>query len=594
MAHKTGTIKSSLIEEPGAPLILTRENPSPEKETGGLDIFTTQLEALVNWGRKNSLWPMPMGISCCAIEMMAIAAPRYDVARFGAEAMRFSPRQSDLMIVAGTLTYKMAPIVRQIYDQMLEPKWVIAQGACLCTGGMYNAYSVVRGLDKVIPVDVYVPACPPRPDAIIDAILMIQRQIKKEKFRTHPRIPYKPKVSLPKVRLADPPKKPEHIVVNFGPQHPSTHGVLRLIVELDGENVVSCEPEVGYLHRGKEKTAEVKDYHQFIPYTDRFDYLAPSANNVSYCLAVEQLLDIETPPKCQWVRTILYELSRISAHLLSFGTYSLDVGAYTLFFWTFDQREGLYNIFEKFSGARFTVTNQRIGGLARDITPDFVNSVKKFVKGFPRLIDEWEALLGKNRIWMDRTKNVGVISKELAVQYGLTGPNLRASGIPFDLRKDRPYLVYDQLDWMVCTRPEGDAYARFQVRLDEMRESTKIVSQCIDNIPPGPHGVDRPDIFLPSKEKVYTEMESLIYHFMLIYEGIKVPEGSVFFSTENPKGELGWYIESNGTSKPKRLHMHSPSYRGTQILPEIVNGALVGDLIAVLASLDPVLGEIDK
>src|SRR3990167_5327061 len=300
MAHKTGTIKSSLIEEPGAPLILTRENPSPEKETGGLDIFTTQLEALVNWGRKNSLWPMPMGISCCAIEMMAIAAPRYDVARFGAEAMRFSPRQSDLMIVAGTLTYKMAPIVRQIYDQMLEPKWVIAQGVCLCTGGMYNSYSVVRGLDNVIPVDVYIPGCPPRPEAILDAIIKIQQLITREGWGTHPRKAYRPKVSLPETSKAPEPSKPEYLTINFGPQHPSTHGVLRMICELDGETIVDCKPVLGYLHRGKEKSGEVKDYHQYIPYTDRFDYIAPSAMNISYVTAVEKLLDIETPPRCQW------------------------------------------------------------------------------------------------------------------------------------------------------------------------------------------------------------------------------------------------------------------------------------------------------
>ncbi|MFC2074855.1 NADH dehydrogenase (quinone) subunit D [Bdellovibrionota bacterium] len=569
------------------------KNPDLPKP-GPFTIFTSQLDKLVNWGRKWSVWPHPMGISCCAIELMASAAPRYDLARFGMEAMRFSPRQSDCMIAAGTLSYKMAPILRQIYDQMQEPKWVIAQGACLCTGGMYDSYNVVQGLDEIVPVDIYVPGCPPRPEALLDALMTLQKKITKEHWNTHPRRSYRPKISIPKTTLAPKATKPEYLSLNIGPQHPSTHGVLRVKVELDGETIVSSEPEVGFLHRGKEKIGETKDYHQFIPYTDRFDYTCPPAMNVGYVMAVEKLLDIEAPPRCQWVRTILFELARISSHLISFGCYAMDVGAVSFYLWTFAEREFVLDIFEEFIGHRFTTSSQRIGGLPRDITPEFIEKIRKFVKHFIPKLEEWDNFLARNRIWMDRTRGVGVLKPETAIDYGVTGPNLRASGIPHDLRKARPYLIYDQLDWKICSEQEGDSYARFRVRLDEMKESIKMVGQAVENIPEGPISIDQPNVIIPPKDKVYTEMESLIHHFMIISEGIKVPEGAVFWSQENPKGELGWYIESDGSSRAKRLHIHSSAYRAVQALPEMVNGQLVADLVTTLASLDPVLGEIDK
>jgi NADH-quinone oxidoreductase subunit D len=561
----------------------------------GESIITTRLEDLINWGRANSLWPMPMGISCCAIEMMATVGPKFDMARFGSEVMRFSPRQADLMIVAGTLTYKMAPVVRRIYDQMMEPKWVIAMGTCLCTGGMFDSYPVVQGLDHIIPVDAYVPGCPPRPEALMQALFTVQRKIKRSPgLAPVSRAEEKVKLSLPKITTPISKKRTDTLILNMGPQHPSTHGVLRLILEIDGETVVQCVPDIGYLHRGFEKIAENKRFHQFIPYTDRLDYLAPLSNNVSYAMAVEKLLGIELPRRAQYIRTIACELARISAHLLALGTYALDVGAGTVFFHTFDEREKIYDLIEKLSGHRFTTSYTRIGGVSRDASSEFIKGLKEFLKELPETLDDMEALLTNNRIWIDRTRGVGVISKQMAIDYGISGPNLRAAGVNWDLRKNMPYMVYNEFDFEVPLGKNGDAYDRYLVRGREMRESIKILEQAIAGLPEGPFNADVPEVVIPTKEQVYTQMEALIWHFKIISEGFKAPPGQIYSAIENPKGEFGFFIKSDGGNMPVRTRIHSPAYRSVQIIPELVRGKLIADVVTSIASLDPVLGEIDR
>jgi NADH-quinone oxidoreductase subunit D len=562
----------------------------------GESIITTRLDELINWGRSNSVWPMPMGISCCAIEMMAAVGPKYDMSRFGSEVLRFSPRQADLMLVAGTLTYKMAPVVRRIYDQMMEPKWVMAMGTCLCTGGMFDSYPVVQGLDHVLPVDVYVPGCPPRPEAVIQALMSIQRTVRKDKG-TNPlsRAEEPMKISLPRLTTPLKKKRTDTLVLNMGPQHPSTHGVLRLILEVDGETVVQCVPEIGFLHRGFEKIAENKRFHQFIPYTDRLDYLAPLSNNVSYTMAVEKLLGIEIPRRGQFVRMIACELARISAHLLSLGTYALDVGAGTVFFHTFDEREKIYDLIELLAGHRFTTSYTRVGGVSRDASPTFLKELSGFLDQLPQTINEMDELLTNNRIWIDRTRGVGAISPELALSYGVTGPALRATGVKWDLRKDMPYMAYSEMEFDVPVGTNGDAYDRYMVRMKEMRESIKILRQLIEKLPEGPINADVPSVVIPTKEQVYTQMEALIWHFKIISEGFKAPKGQIYSAIENPKGEFGFFLKADGDSnKPVRCRIHSPALRATQIIPELVRGKLIADVVTTVASLDPVLGEIDR
>jgi NADH-quinone oxidoreductase subunit D len=561
----------------------------------GESIITTRLEDLINWGRANSLWPMPMGISCCAIEMMATVGPKFDMSRFGSEVLRFSPRQADLMIVAGTLTYKMAPVVRRVYEQMMEPKWVIAMGTCLCTGGMFDSYPVVQGLDHILPVDVYVPGCPPRPEALMQALFTVQKKIKRSHgFNPISRADEPVKVSLPKLSTPIQKKHNDTLILNMGPQHPSTHGVLRMILEIDGETVIQCIPDIGFLHRGFEKIAENKRFHQFIPYTDRLDYLAPLSNNVSYAMAVEKLFGIELPKRAQYVRVIACELARISAHLLALGTYALDVGAGTVFFHTFDEREKIYDLIEKLAGHRFTTSYTRIGGVARDASKEFITELQAFLKQLPATLDDMEHLLTNNRIWIDRTSGVGAISQKLALQYGISGPNLRATGINWDLRKNMPYLAYSDFDFKVPLGENGDAYDRYLVRQLEMRESIKILEQAINNLPSGPVNADVPEVVIPTKEQVYTQMEALIWHFKIISEGFKAPVGQIYSAIENPKGEFGFFIKSDGGNKPVRTRIHSPSYRSVQIIPELVKGKLIADVVTTIASLDPVLGEIDR
>jgi NADH-quinone oxidoreductase subunit D len=395
----------------------------------------------------------------------------------------------------------------------------------------------------------------------------------------------------------------EQMVLNMGPSHPSTHGVLRIILELDGEIITKAIPDVGYLHRGDEKIAENMTYTQFIPYTDRLDYLAPLANNVAYALAVEKLLGIDTklPLRCQYIRVICCELARISSHLLGVGCYAMDVGALTVFMHTFTEREKIYNLAEAISGARLTTSYTRIGGISRDTPPGWCAKVKQFCGEVMVNIGETETLLSRNRIFVDRTKEVGVISKEDAIDYGITGPNLRASGVDYDVRRARPYLVYDRLQFEVPLGTVGDCYDRYLVRMEEMRQSISIVRQCLEKIPGGfeneskePVNVKDGKVFLPSKEKVMSSMEELIHHFINVTQGVNAPVGEVYFGAENPKGELGFYIRSRGGGTPYRLKIRGPSFVNLSILPHLLPGHMVSDVPSILGSLDFVMGECDR
>jgi NADH-quinone oxidoreductase subunit D len=388
----------------------------------------------------------------------------------------------------------------------------------------------------------------------------------------------------------------EKMVLNMGPSHPATHGVLRIVLELDGEIITKALPDVGYLHRGDEKIAENMTYQQFIPYTDRLDYLAPLANNVAYALAVEKLLGIDQqlPPRCQYIRVICCELARISAHLLGLGAFAMDVGALTVFLHTFTEREKIYNLCEALTGARFTTSYTRIGGLSRDIPPGWVNECRKFLSEVVVNFDESERLLTRNRIFIDRTKDIGVISKEDAIDFGLTGPNLRGSGVDYDVRKAHPYLVYKQLNFEVPIGSVGDCYDRYLVRMEEMRQSVRILHQCLDQLPDGPINVTEGKVVLPPKDKVLTSMEELIHQFLLVTQGVNAPPGEVYFGAENPKGELGFYINSRGGGTPHRLKIRAPSFVNLSILSHLLPGHMMSDTVAILGSLDFVMGESDR
>ena len=388
----------------------------------------------------------------------------------------------------------------------------------------------------------------------------------------------------------------EKMVLNMGPSHPATHGVLRLKLEMDGEMITKAEPDVGYLHRGDEKIAENMTYNQFIPYTDRLDYLAPLANNVHYVLAVEKLLGVEKkiPERCQYIRTICCELARVSAHLLGLGAFAMDTGAFTVFLHTFTEREKIYYLIEALTGARFTTSYTRVGGLSRDLPEDWLDELSKFLDEVEVNFDETEKLLTRNPIFLERTQDVGVISRQEAIDFGLSGPNLRASDVEHDVRKAHPYMIYDRFDFEVPVGTKGDCYDRYAIRILEMRESVKILRQCIKDIPDGPINVDDGKVILPTKEKVMTSMEELIHQFMIVTQGQNAPIGEVYFGAENPKGELGFYINSLGGGTPHRLKIRAPSFVNLSILSHLLPGHMMADVVAILGSLDFVMGECDR
>jgi NADH-quinone oxidoreductase subunit D len=385
-----------------------------------------------------------------------------------------------------------------------------------------------------------------------------------------------------------------HMVLNIGPQHPATHGVLRLVCELDGETIVKCTPHIGYLHSGFEKLGEYRTWNQNIPLTDRMDYLAPMMYNVGYALAVEKLLGIDVTPRCKVIRVICCELNRILSHLIWVGTTAIDIGAFTPFLYAFQERERIYNLHEAYAGARLTTTVTRVGGMMADVPPGWLDALRDFVETFPKTLDEIDRLLTENAIWVGRTQGVGVIWGEGAVNRGLCGPNLRAAGIGYDVRKDRPYLDYETYDFDVPVGTEGDMYDRYLVRMEEMRQSIRILEQALERVPDGPIDVDDPRIVLPPKSEVMGSIDAMIAHFKLVMEGLRVPPGEVWYPIESSKGELGIYLVSDGGPKPVRCRYRTPSFMNLACLPALVQGGLVADLIAVNASIDIVLGEIDR
>jgi NADH-quinone oxidoreductase subunit D len=388
--------------------------------------------------------------------------------------------------------------------------------------------------------------------------------------------------------------KDQHMVLNMGPQHPSTHGVLRLVLEIDGEIVVRLYPEIGYLHTGIEKTCEAKFYQQVVPLTDRVDYLGPMANNLCYCLAVEKLLQLEIPERAQWIRVMLTELTRLNSHLIWLGTHAMDIGALTVFLYTFREREEILRIFEMVAGQRMMTSYFRIGGLSMEPPLGLFERIQAFIKTFPEKIDEYSNLLTGNPIFFRRLKGVGHLSKEDAIALSVTGPVMRASGIDFDLRRDMPYCSYEKFDFQVPVSNDGDVWARYLLRLEEMRQSTNIIQQALDGLPPGPVKADAPKIVLPDREAMKTQMESLIHHFKIVTEGFAVPAGEVYQGIESGHGQMGYYVVSDGTAKPYRVHMRYPSFATLQALEVMCKGRMLADVVAVIGSIDIVLGEIDR
>jgi NADH-quinone oxidoreductase subunit D len=390
------------------------------------------------------------------------------------------------------------------------------------------------------------------------------------------------------------PGQEERVILSMGPQHPSTHGVLRLVLELEGETVVRAMYDIGYLHTGFEKSFESKTYAQGITLTDRMDYLASLSNNLGFCLAVEKLVDIEIPARAQWIRVLLTELTRLQSHLVWLGTHAIDLGAMSVLLYCFREREDILHIFEMVSGQRMMTSYFRIGGLALEPPLGWLKRVEKFVKAFPGHLEEYEDLLTKNPIWLRRTVGIGKLTADEAIAWGLSGPSLRGSGVDWDIRKKQPYSSYDKFDFKVPTRPEGDVYARYLVRLEEMRQSLRIVQQAMEGLPEGPIKANAPHIVLPDRESMKTSIEALIYHFKIVTEGFHPPIGEVYQAIESPRGELGFYMVSDGSPKPFRCHVRAPSFANLQALPKMIEGRLIADVVACIGTIDIVLGDVDR
>jgi NADH dehydrogenase I D subunit len=403
-----------------------------------------------------------------------------------------------------------------------------------------------------------------------------------------------PGVGVPVPNRTLPLLRTEKLMLNMGPQHPSTHGVLKIVLELEGERIIKATPVLGFLHRGVEKLAEDGTYHQFIPHTDRLDYVCAMYNNFAYVRAVEKLLDMKVPDRAEYLRTIVAEVQRIIGHLFWLGTQALDIGAMTVFFYTFREREVLLDFFDNLCGARLTTSWYRIGGVENDISPKLIGDLYKFLENFSEKLDEYNTLLETNRIWLARTKNIAVISAEDAINFGLSGPTLRGSGVDYDLRKYEPYGAYDKVQWEVPVGKNGDTYDRYWIRILEMKESAKIVKQCMDQLPQGPYMVEDPRVTLPQKDKVFTNLEHMIRQFKLFTEGFKTPVGEIYCGTEAHKGELGFYIVSDGSGKPYRLKIRAPSFIHMGAFDYMARGYMIADIVTIFGTYDIVMGECDR
>lgn len=392
-------------------------------------------------------------------------------------------------------------------------------------------------------------------------------------------------------------KQKKDLTISMGPQHPATHGVLRLVLELDGETVVKCTPHIGYLHRGVEKLAENRTYTSALPLTDRLDYISSMANNIGYCIALERLFSIEVPERAKYIRTIMAEMTRISSHIIWLGTHALDIGAMTVFLYSFREREWLLDLFEMICGARLTVSYSRIGGVRSDINNEFLESLRRFTEEFPKKIEEYETLIDKNRIWLQRTKGIGVISAEDAINRGLTGPTLRGSGVRYDVRKHSPYDAYGLVNFEVPVGENGDVYDRYRCRMEELRQSNFIIKQCIEAIPEGPVLADNaPELDMPvtGNKRIFAEM-SLSHAFVIVSDEDQIsPQGEIYSAVEAPKGELGFYFVSDGSGRPYRMRVRAPSFVHASVLPKLSEGHLVADVIANIGTIDIVLGECDR